>query len=233
MGNPDGLPKVLTPLKGRPMISYLLDAIKQSGVDPKPVLVVGKGADQVQQAIGSGCDYAFQEHQLGTGHAVKTAKAVVGDAENVMVLYGDHMLVGPELIKNLAAAHLAGDNAITMATFVVPDFDGWRAEFKSFSRLIRDASGKIIQDVQAKDATPEQLAVRELNPCYFCFRADWLWENLEKVGNANAQGEYYLTDLVKMAIDQSRGIGTMEISNIKEALGVNTREQLVEIEKLL
>ncbi len=233
MGNPDGLPKVLTPLKGKPMISYLLDSINKSGLDSSPVIVVGNGADQVKQTLGPNYTYVLQKQQLGTGHAVTVAKPALSSASDVMVLYGDHMLVSAELIKLLAATHSIGNSVLTMATFVAPNFDGWRAEFKSFSRLIRNSEGNIVEDIQVKDAKAEQLAIMELNPCYFCFKADWLWENLAKVGNTNAQHEYYLTDLIKMAIDQGHVITTVNISNIQEALGVNTKEQLTEVEKLL
>lgn len=227
------LPKVLIPLKGRPMLSYLLKSVAESGVDASPVVVIGKGADQVKEAFGSVCTYVLQEQRLGTGHAVKTAQPVLSTATDVMVLYGDHPLISPELIKGLATSHLNSQEVFTMATFVAPDFKDWRSEFQYFSRLIRDSAGKVVQDVQIQDATPEQLSVKELNPCYFCFKADWLWENLAKLETNNAQQEYYLTDLIKMAIAQGHTINTVQIKNITEALGINTPQQFEAIEKLL
>lgn len=226
------LPKVLVPLKGKPMLGHLLEAIKNSEVCDKPTIVIGKGAEKVQETFGENYKYVLQEEQLGTGHAVKVARDALKDATDVMVLYGDHPLVSAKLIKNIVSNHLIYKNVLTMATVTPPDFNGWRSEFKSFSRLVRDDNGVIVKDVQARDASPEQLKIRELNPCFFCFKADWLWENLEKVNNNNAQQEYYLTDLVKIAIRQGHEITTVDIDDPKEALGINSSEQLKSIEEL-
>jgi len=231
MGNPDQ-PKVLTPLNGKSMLSYLLSAINASGVSDDTVIVVGKGAEEVKKTFGADYSYVLQAEQLGTGHAVLTAKEALGSAQHIMVLYGDHPLISPELIKNLAAAHLAGKEVLTMATVRVPNFDGWRSEFKSFAKILRNQSGRIVRIVERKDATVEQADITEVNPAYMCFEADWLWENLAKLDTSNAQGEYYLTDLVKMAVDQGHNIQSVEVGE-KEALGINTPEQLDKISDLI
>lgn len=224
------LPKVLVPFRGKPMIMHLLESIRQSGVCDKPVIVVGQKADQVKQALGSGYTYVFQTEQLGTGHAVAATRSnLEGRVENLMVLYGDHPLVNPITIRRLVQAHAEAGTAITMATVKVQDFSGWRKAFGIFSRVIRGPGGKLIGTVESRDATPEQLAITEVNPAYFCFRAAWLWQNLSLISNNNAQHEYYLTDLVALARQQNKEITTINIGE-HEALGVNTAEQLSLIE---
>lgn len=220
------VPKVLVPLNGRPMIQYLLDAIRASGVDARPVLVVGHQSDMVRKAIGGGVDYVEQKEQLGTGHAAQCAEPLLaGRAENVIVLYGDHPFVRSETIAGLKELHEREGRVLSMMTATVEDFEGWRAPFADFSRVIRDASGRIVRIAEAKDATPAELIIREVNPAFFAFRAAWLWDNLKSITNKNAPGEYYLTDLVRIAIAQGERIASLSIDP-SEAIGVNTREHL-------
>ena len=112
-----------------------------------------------------------------------------------------------------------------MATVRLEDFRDWRINFVNFSRIIRDKDGKIIGDVQWKDATDAQIKIKEVNPCYFCFEAKWLWKNLEHLKNENAQKEYYLTDLIKIAVEEGEEIESIEIAP-HEALGANTEREL-------
>lgn len=226
------LPKVLVPLNGKPMLGYLLDAVKNSGVCNKPTIVIGKGAEKVKEIFSDEVNYVLQERQLGTGHAVMVAKEALKGATDIMVLYGDHPLLGSKFVKNLADTHLASGGVLTLATVTVPDFEDWRSEFTSFAKIIRDKDGKVVKIVERKDATSDQVDIKEVNPAYMCFKANWLWENLKKLNIDNAQGEYYLTDLVKMAVDQGYEIATTEASP-KEGLGINSSEQLEIIEKLL
>jgi len=227
------LPKVLVPLAGQPLIRHLLVNISAAGIDSRPVIVVGQLADLVKAELGSSYDYAMQTEQLGTGHAVASAKQVLqNQSDNIMVLYGDMPMLSPETIKNLASSHCQNNAVITMATFTVPDYNLWRAGFYGFGRVIRNSVGSVEKIIEKKDATPEQLEIKELNPSYFVFQADWLWQNLDNLKNNNAQQEYYLTDLVGIAKSQGKIINTVVI-NAKEALGVNTQEQLTELENLL
>jgi bifunctional N-acetylglucosamine-1-phosphate-uridyltransferase/glucosamine-1-phosphate-acetyltransferase GlmU-like protein len=117
-----------------------------------------------------------------------------------------------------------------MATVKVDDFSDWRQGFSDFARVLRDSTSQVCGIVEKRDATAEQLQINELNPAYFCFKADWLWQNLAKLKNDNSQREYYLTDLVAMAGEQNRSIAAIEI-DAREALGVNTPEQLALLEK--
>jgi bifunctional UDP-N-acetylglucosamine pyrophosphorylase/glucosamine-1-phosphate N-acetyltransferase len=227
------LPKVLLPLRNRILIHYLLEAIKKSGVCQRPVIVVGQKADKVKAALGSAYDYIFQAEQLGTGHAVaQTRDFLAGKADYILILYGDMPLVTAETIKKLAAVQQTEKPVITMTTVKVPDFNDWRAVFYDYGRIIRDSSGRLIKNVEKRDATPEQLALTEVNPSFYCFDANWLWQNIDQLKADNAQKEYYLTDLVGLAYQQGKKISTLEI-NPPEALGANTLEQLQLLAKLI
>ena len=225
MGLPD-LPKVLVPFRGKPLIEYLLEAVAASEVCAKPVIVVGQKADKVRAVLGPGFTYIFQTEQLGTGHAVACTQAELEDrAENIMVLYGDHPLITVSTIKQLADTHLRQGAVITMATVKLPDFGDWRQTFSAFGRVLRGQDGQLLDIVESKDATEEQLASVEVNPAYYCFRAEWLWQHLTELGNNNAQKEFYLTDLIGLARKRGEAISTIDI-NPCEALGVNTADQL-------
>ena len=121
---------------------------------------------------------------------------------------------------------------VVMATVRVPDFDDWRHCFSNFSRIIRQENGKIKNTVEKKDASEEELKIKEVNPCYFCFDSDWLWSHLDKLKNENAQKEYYLTDLIKMATEEGEEIESIEI-DAHEALGANNKEELNILEKFV
>ena len=226
------LPKVLIPLEGQPLIKHLLIAIEQSGVGARPVIVIGQKAELVKESLGENYQYVYQTEQLGTGHAVLSAKPVLeNQAENIMVLYGDHPYVSAQTIRNLAQTHQASNSVITMVTVKVSDFNDWRAGFYDFGRVIRDQAGGVVAIREKKDATPQQLEIKEGNPSYFCFKAEWLWSNLNKIKNNNSQKEYYLTDLAGIACQQGHKIATINIEP-REALGVNTPEQLALIERV-
>lgn len=226
-------PKVLTLLSGRPIISYLLDNIRRAGFGDQIILVVGHNAEIVRTGLGDNYRYVMQEQQLGTGHAVQCAESVIQkDIEHVMVLYGDQPLITDATIRKLRVLHEQEGAVITMLTTVVQDFNSWRAPLYDFGRIIRDASGKVVDIREKKDATPEELQIREVNPSLFMFKSAWLWQNLKKLQNNNVQKEYYLTDLVKIAINQGDRVFSMTIDPF-ECLGVNTPEQLVIAEQLI
>lgn len=225
------LPKALTPLSGKPFIQYVLDAISQSGVCNDPIIVIGQKGDQVRSTLGEGYKYAIQEEQLGTGHAVMISEHMAEGKDTVLVLYADHPLVSSGTIKNLVNIHKKENAVLSMATAKVEDFNDWRQAFLSFGRFVRDDNGKITKIVEAKDATDEEKDIKEVNPAYMCFDAKWMWEHLHMLKNENAQGEYYLTDLVGMAFDENKNIASISIDP-KEALGVNTKEQLELIQNL-
>jgi bifunctional UDP-N-acetylglucosamine pyrophosphorylase/glucosamine-1-phosphate N-acetyltransferase len=227
------LPKVLIEFHGKPLIKHLLESIHKSEVDDTPIIVVGHQREKVISALGEKYTYVIQEEQLGTGHAVMSAETILKDqAENVMVLPSDHPFISDETIKKLSEKHLASGTKITMATVKLPDFADWRSVFyTSFSRIVRNKNGNIVKDVQFRDATEEEKKITEVNPIFFCFEAGWLWEKLKTLTTDNDQKQYYLTDLVKIAMEENLIIETIQIDP-REALAANSKEELEILEKL-
>ncbi len=219
------LPIALTPLHGKPFISYVLKSVADSGVCDNPIIVIGQKREQIIGVLGNDRPYAIQEEQLGTGHAVMMAEKLAQNAQVIVILYADQPLISSETIRALVAKQKETGSVLTMATTRVPDFTDWRAGFMNFSRIIRNDAGEIIRVVEAKDASDIEKKILEVNPCYFCFDALWMWQHLQSLKNNNAQKEYYLTDLVGMACAENKPIASIEIEP-KEALGVNTKEQL-------
>lgn len=226
------LPKVLVQFLGKPFIRHVLDQFTQHDL-PSPTIVVGYKKELVMEELGDQYRYAIQTEQLGTGHAVTSAREIVSpDADTIVVLYADQPLLNGKTIKDMIDRHHASGATLTMATVPLPDYDDWRGEaFGNFGRIIRNTDGKIIKNVEAKDATDEEKSTPEVNPCYFCFDANWLWPRLASLRSDNAQGEYYLTDLIGIAFDEGVTIETIPIDAI-EALGANTIEQLELMERL-
>jgi bifunctional UDP-N-acetylglucosamine pyrophosphorylase/glucosamine-1-phosphate N-acetyltransferase len=225
------LPKVLVPIQGKPMIEYLIKAIKKSGMDKEPVIVVSPdNKDIIQKALRRyKCKYALQDKQLGTGHALSCAKKVIGDnKDHILCFYGDHPFIKAETIKRIARSH---NGAITMMTTGVKDFKGWRKNFFHWGRVLRN-HGHIKAIVEFKDADDQIKKIREVNPAIYCFQAKWLWKNIKKLKNDNAQAEYYLTDLIKQAFTQGIRVESFPIDP-EEAMGINTKEELKIAKKLI
>ena len=227
---PSDRPKVLHEVLGKPMLAYVLEAVAASGVDPKPVVVVGHMAESVRAVCGDGCAYATQTELRGTGDAVLRARPLLeGAAENVVVLVGDQPFVTGDTVRRIVDAHAASGATLTLGTVTVPDFEDWRAGFADFGRIVRGGDGAVERIVEVKDADPGQLALKEINPSYYAFKAAWLWKNLESLTSENAAGEFYLTDLLGKAIAAGENVLTVPIPP-EEALGVNTLEQLAAAE---
>lgn len=224
-------PKALTPVAGKPILQHLLDAVSASGLDPRPVVVVGYKGEDVCAAMGTRCDYAVQTEQLGTGHAVAAAHDAAGDAAEIIVLYGDHPFISAETIRRLEARHRERGNVVTLMTATVPDFDGWHGAFERWGRILRGPDGHVTGIREYKDATEEERAIREVNPSLFCFDAAWLWKNVAELRNENAQKEYYLVDLVATAVEQGEKISSIDVPP-EEVIGVNTPDELAVAERL-
>ncbi len=227
------LPKVLVEVAGQSLISRVLDAVEKSSIANKPVVVVGYKADLVQNALADRASYVFQSQQLGTGHAVKVTQAFLNNkASSIIVLYGDHPLISPTMLDKLMTEHHQNGDVITLATAIVPDFNDWRSAFLHFGRIERGSSGEITDIIEYKDADDRQRLITEVNPGYYCFRADWLWPRLIGLSNNNAQREYYLTDLIAAAFKEKQKLSAINIAP-HEALGINSREQLEIVENYI
>jgi bifunctional UDP-N-acetylglucosamine pyrophosphorylase/glucosamine-1-phosphate N-acetyltransferase len=219
------LPKVLHPLVGKPMLLHAVQAARAVS-EAAPVLVVGVGADRVQATVGEQARYVVQERQLGTGHAVLQAKSLLeGQSETVLVTYADMPLLRTATLRRLIENHHQDTPIITMLSVI-------RDNPLGFGRVVRGASGGVAAIVEEADATPDQLAIRELNTGTYCFDATWLWSRLEQIP-LSAKGEYYLTDLIGMAVAEGGRVESLTTGDPSEVLGVNTRVHLAEAEAIL
>lgn len=226
-------PKALINLKGKPFIKHILDTIKTLDPVIKPIIVVGHKKERIKEVLGDEHIYAEQHEQLGTGHAVMSAKKTISDDhEIVLVLSADQPLISKETLENLLSTHIQKSPILTMATVVVPNFNEWKANLYNLGRIVRLKDGSIDKIVEFKDATEKEKLINEINPALYAFEANWLWENIDKIKNDNMQGEYYLTDLVKMACDQGKKIETVPVANLIEGLQPNSIEDLEILEQL-
>lgn len=222
------LPKVLHPLAGRPMIRHVLDAA--ATLDPaRLVVVVGHGAEQVRAALDQKVTFVEQAERRGTGHAVVQAQAASNDCHDVLVLYGDIPLVRPATLQALWDRYQAENSPLAML-IVTGD------EARGLGRILRDGAGRIQAIVEEAECTPEQLAIRELNVGIYCFDAQWLWSHLPRLplhADKGDSGEYFLTDLVGMAVTEGYEIPGLITDDPAEGLGINTPEHLAEAEAVL
>ncbi len=222
------LPKVLHQANGRPILDYVLDTA--SSLDPaKTLLIVGHQADLVKAAAARyRVSTALQEPQLGTGHAVMQAEALLGDFEGeILILSGDAPLVKAETLHKLIAFHRSKNGAATVLTAELEDSTG-------YGRVIRNNdSESVLKIVEQKDASQEELAVREINSGIYLFNAQLLFQALREVNTNNAQKEYYLTDVFEICFRNGKSVYAVKTENAEEILGINTPEQLMEAERLL
>ena len=218
--------KILHPVAGKPMVEYSVDAAAFAGAS-QTVLVIGHQGDQVRAELGERVIYVEQPQPRGTGDAVKYAAPVLqNQAAHVLVFYADMPLLKPETLRALIEKHLAARATLTMLTLVADDSMG-------FGRIVRDANGKPLRIVEEIEATPQEFAIKELNPGVYCFNADWLWKNLEQLTPSPKKGEYYLTDLLEMAVTQRVIIETKTIHDVSQAIGINTRAHLAKAEQVM
>ncbi len=226
-------PKALAMLREKPFLKHILDTVEMLDLPIKPVIVIGHKKERVKEVVGPHHTYAIQEEQLGTGHAVASAKEVLHpDYKTLLVLSADQPLVSKETLENLIKKHEETRATITLATVVLPDFEDWREGLKNFGRIIRSENGTVEKIIENKDATEEEKQIKEVNPALYAFDAEWLWKNISNIKNQNAQGEYYLTDLIKMAFEQERTVAAVPVTNILEGLQPNTKEELETLEKI-
>ena len=220
------LPKVLHPIAGRPMLTHVLDSARALGAQ-RIAIVVGHGAEQVKQAYAAQEDlqFALQQPQLGTGHAVLQAAPLLqaSHADDVtIILYGDVPLVQPDTLRALLNERASG---VAILTEIVSDATG-------YGRIVRDVQGNVCAIVEHKDATPEQLAIQEVNTGIMAVPTRQLKSWLAKLTNNNAQGEYYLTDIVGLAVAEGVSVNVAHPVASFETLGVNSRQQQAELERL-
>lgn len=226
------VPKVMHVVKGVPMIGRIVSSLESVSEVNKIVIVVSRRHTLVQEYLGERAEYVVQQEQKGTGHATLCTESVVkGVAPNVMVIYGDLPCLTAESLQRLLHDHVKQNNHVTMMTTTVSNYTDWQAPFLMYGRIIRDEKGNVKEIIEYKDATEQQRNILEVNSGLYCFQSDWLFEQLRKLKPENVQGEYYLTDVVKIALEQGEKVLSVSL-NPKEAIGVTTQEDLQMIESL-
>lgn len=217
------LPKVLQPLAGRPMLAHVIDTARALGARQLCV-VHGHGGEAVVRAFDAqDLRWALQEPQLGTGHAVMQALPQLAGDGQVLVLYGDVPLIGHATLERLREA--AQGDALALLTVTLDDPSG-------YGRIVRDAAGKVCRIVEQKDASAAELALCEVNTGILVAPLPRLRDWLGRIGNDNAQREYYLTDIVSLAVADGVAVHAVQPDAVAETLGVNNKRQLAELERL-
>ncbi|QDQ27052.1 UDP-N-acetylglucosamine diphosphorylase/glucosamine-1-phosphate N-acetyltransferase [Chitinimonas arctica] len=216
------LPKVLQPLARQPMLAHVLTAGRALHAE-RLVVVYGHGGEQVQAAFAGQADvqWAHQAEQLGTGHAVAQALPHCVDG-TALILYGDCPLITPATLQALLDE--AGQDKLAVLTAVLANPSG-------YGRIVRDAAGQVLSIVEQKDADKAQLAITEINTGFIAAPLARLRDWLPRLKNANAQGEYYLTDVIGMAVADGVPVGTVTVEDAQEAAGVNDKRQLADLER--
>jgi UDP-N-acetylglucosamine diphosphorylase/glucosamine-1-phosphate N-acetyltransferase len=221
------LPKVFHEILGEPMLSYVLKTVQK--LNPaKTLVVVGHGRRLITDFYKDWpVEFVVQAEQLGTGHAVMQTEPHLRDfSGQVLVLAGDVPLISEKTMRQLLDFHIKNKAAATDLTAVLPDAG-------NYGRIIRQENGEILRIVEKKDALPAELKINEINTGTFCFEKEALFSALKEVRAENAQKEYYLTDTIHILKKQGRPVFACQAENPDETLGINTRDELVAVEKIL
>jgi len=225
----DDLPKVLYPVAGKPMLSWVVKACQDAGVS-RCVIVVGYKADQVKQSLEGfdNCVFAMQDNPKGTAHAAQVTRPLFEDqaTTDLFVLAGDGPLIRPKTLGRLLEVHRRRKASATLATSVIDDPTG-------YGRIVRGVDGSLERIVEQKDADEQQLLIKEVNPSYYCFDSAALFGALDLVKPHNKQGEYYITDVPTILKGQDKGVEVIEAVPPQDVLSINNPEQLKEVDTIL
>ncbi|MGH1366102.1 MAG: sugar phosphate nucleotidyltransferase [Calditrichia bacterium] len=221
------LPKVLHPLNERSMIHYVIDVAEAINSE-KTVLIIGHKRELVEEATSQrGVEYAVQDPQLGTGHAVmQTRPHFEGFEGNVLVLSGDVPLLQADSIQKLIDYHVSSDKLATLLTAEMDDPTG-------YGRVVRDSEGNVVKIVEEKDADEETRQIKEINVGIYIFKAAELYQTLPLVKNDNRQSEYYLPDVLKIYVENGEKLAAILTPDVEETHGINTVDQLKNAEDIL
>lgn len=218
--------KVLHPVLGKSMVEHVVDQLDQIGVS-RQIVIVGHGAEAVQDTLGTRVEYAVQEEQLGTGHAVQMAEAeLAGKSGATLVVCGDTPLLTAETLEALLAHHEAQQAKVTVLTAIADDATG-------YGRVVRGEDGNVTKVVEHKDASAAELAINEINTGTYVFDNELLFDALKQVGNNNAQGEYYLPDVISIAKEAGEVVAAHTAPTFDETIGVNDRVALSQAEAIM
>lgn len=218
--------KVVHEIFGMPLVEWVYKSIKNSGVD-EVVVVVGHKAEEVKEKMGDKVLYAFQEKQMGTGHAVMQAQEYLDNKDGyVIVLCGDTPLISSENISNTINYHKENTNSATIITAELDNPGG-------YGRIVRGSDGSVKKIVEHKDASLEEREIKEINSGMYCFNIKDLTEALKELDNDNSQGEYYLTDTIEILMNKGKKVGAIKVPDSNEILGINDRAQLSEAGQII
>lgn len=218
--------KVLHPVCGKPMVQHVVDAVSALGLQ-RAVTIVGHGAELVREQLGEQSAFALQEEQLGTAHAVMQASSLLAHKEGTtLVICGDTPLITSETMEALLQHHEQTKAKATVLTAYLEQPFG-------YGRIVRNSEGNVEKIVEQKDASAEELQLQEINTGTYCFDNTFLFDALAKVSNENAQGEYYLPDVIEILKNEGHIVSAYQTSNFEETLGVNDRVALSQAEKLM
>ncbi|MBR5336798.1 MAG: NTP transferase domain-containing protein [Lachnospiraceae bacterium] len=219
------LPKVLHKINDKALAEYVIDAVFSAGID-KVCLVIGYQADLVKENIHRDVTYAYQEEQLGTGHAVMCAKDFIPDEGDTLILCGDTPLITGVTLKKLMDYHKNEGNYATVLSAIMEDPTG-------YGRIIRDKEGNFVKNVEHKDASEEERKVCEINSGMYIFNSKELKEGLSGLTTDNAQGEYYLPDVIVAIRNKGLKVGAYCLDDPEEIFGINTVEQLEQAGRII
>ncbi|MBM7572971.1 sugar phosphate nucleotidyltransferase [Aquibacillus albus] len=219
------LPKVLHDVCGEPMVQHVIDQLKRISID-RIITVVGHQSEMIKQQLGSSLEYAHQEEQLGTAHAVKMCHKKLADQQgSTLIITGDTPLITEQTLRKCLEHHCSTNSAATILTMFPEDPAG-------YGRIVREKNGEVIRIVEHKDASEEEQLIHEVNSGIFCFDNYLLFQALEKVSTNNQQHEYYLPDVIEILKRQGGKISATNVDNAEEGLGINDRSQLARAEKI-
>ncbi len=221
------LAKVLHHLSGKPMLSYVVEAAKAAGSQDISV-IIGYQADAVRERFRDGAlTFIEQFEQLGTGHAVLQAREKFHlYTGTVLILCGDVPLLQAATLRSLVDCHRRHKAAVTVLTTLLPDPTG-------YGRIIKGPTGKVRKIVEEKDATEVEKKIKEINTGIYCTESRFLFDALGKIGNNNAQKEYYLTDIIAIANENGDEVGSLAAFDSREVMGINTLQELAAADRYL
>jgi len=218
------LPKVLHPLMGKPLVSYVIESCRKAKVD-RLLVVIGYQAERVRDTLGADLEYVEQTRQLGTGHALMTAKEKLQGFKGDL-LAGDTPFLTPDVLKKLLSRHRRTGAAATLMTAVMdPPL--------SYGRIVRDKAGKLVRIVEERDASPEEKKITEVNTSHYVFQSEKAFPLLARLSSNNDQGEYYLTDVIQMLVEGRHRVETLTSDDPAVLMGINNRKHLAEAQACL